>query len=109
MNTGGGGGKRRGVGLQLIRKQRSGDGGAGDYVAVAARGNDGSEPTTVTDVDGIVALAAANKAAARKEKSSRRTTSLLNIFMSNAQGKGSLFFSFFYYFYFDPYHFFVYI
>lgn len=92
MNTGGG--KRRGVGLQLMRKQRSGadgDGGAGDYVAVTARG-DGSEATATTDVDGIVALAAANKAAARKEKSSRRTTSLLNIFMSNSQGKGSLFF-----------------
>lgn len=55
----------------------SGGAAAGDFVANAM----------ATDVDGIVAMAAANKAA-RKEKTSRRTTSLLNIFMSNVQGKG---------------------
>lgn len=79
---------RRAGGLQFNRKQRNGDGGGGgggggDYVTVEAGGK-------ATDVDGIVALATANKvAAARKDKSSRRTTSLLNIFMSNVQGNGT--------------------
>lgn len=78
---------RRAGGLQFNRKQRNGDGGGrgggGDYMTVEAGGK-------ATDVDGIVALATANKvAAARKDKSSRRTTSLLNIFMSNVQGNGT--------------------
>lgn len=88
--TGGGDGKRRGFdGKQKTQNQQqqqqsqakrtqgtNGEGGAGgDFLAVV--------PTDVT-----MSPTAAPVAPSRKEKPSRRTTSLLNIFMSNSQGKG---------------------
>lgn len=79
------------MGLQLHRKSRLEEEdtqGAGDYVAHSPSGEDRHEQS-----GGVGALEATNNKAAapvaaiRKEKPSRRTTSLLNIFMSNSQGK----------------------